>query len=562
VEGTGGVERTAFSSKRRLSTWATKQTLLLSLLLVVAVAALYYPVSRHDFFDIDDYQYVVDNVHIRDGLNWSTVKWALTSHSYANNWHPLTWLSHALDVQMFGLDPAGHHAVNVGLHALDVLLLFWIMLRATGYVGRSWMVAALFALHPMNVEAVAWVAERKTMLSMLFFLLALAAYRWYACTPRFHRYLAVVLLYLLGLMSKPQVITLPLLLLLWDYWPLQRMFAIAPESSSDANAGAPLPSRSFSWLVLEKVPLLLVCAAGALVTMHAQASGLASLPLEERLRPEYWAPKLLSRSEHAIFCYAKYIGKAFWPSAMAPEYPSLGASLRLWQVLGAAALLLAITVLVFAYWRRRYLVTGWLWFLISLVPMLGIVQAGRQAMADRYAYGSFLGLFMMVCWGVADWTRQRSISTTWLASAGLIVLLALATVAYRQVGYWRDSFTLWSHARQVVPNHWAADDHLGVHLLSEGKTAEAMAHFFRASTINPDDGVSNVNIGFYEQTLGNLREAIARYRRALNDPGVGVDDRARVWNNMGVAYRDLGDLTEARECFEKSARTRPNAGLR
>ena len=439
-------------AKTEIPDKVTKHTLFLGFLLLIATAVLYYQVVYFDFTNYDDPQYVVKNPHIQDGLNWSTVQWALTSHSYANNWHPLTWLSHALDIQMFGVEPAGHHLVNVAFHVMDALLLYWVLLRATGYIGRSWMVAALFAVHPMNVESVAWVAERKTMLSMLFCLFALAAYRWYATEPHVGRYLVVALLYVLGLMSKPQVVTLPILLLLWDYWPLQRMFASTIESSYLPTAKTALPPRSFSWLVLEKLPLLSLCAAGALVTLWAQESNLAVLPLQQRLRPEYWAPKLLVRSENAIFSYAKYIGKAFWPSAMRPEYPNPGASLTHWQVGGALALLLVVTALVLAYWPRRYLATGWLWFLVSLVPMLGIVQAGNQGMADRYAYGSFLGLFIMVCWGISDWARQRSISTAWLAGTSALVLLALSAVAYRQIGYWKDSVTLWSHAAQVVPN--------------------------------------------------------------------------------------------------------------
>ncbi len=525
------------------------RTFFLCLLLVSATVVIYWPVRGYPFSSLDDYLYVVNNVHVRGGLSWSTLEWALT-HTYAANWHPLTWVSHAADIELFALDPGPPHLVNVLLHVIDALLLFWVLLRATGYVGRSWMVAALFALHPINVESVAWVAERKNMLSMLFLLLALAAYRWYAREPRVGRYSLVALLYVFGLMAKPQVITLPIVLLLWDYWPLRRMFATGLESSSGSQPSTTLPARSLAWLMLEKLPLMLVCAAGVLITLHAQERDFVTMPLQDRLRPENWVPKLSMRLGNAIVSYAKYIGKAFWPSALAPEYPL--SSLTRWQILGALAVLVAITVLVIAGWRRRYLVTGWLWFLVTLVPMIGLIQAGRQAMADRYAYGSFLGLFIMICWGVAQWADQWHLPTAVLPGVSVIGLVALTAVTYRQVGYWKNDLTLWTHASQVVRNHWVAEDNIGIALRELGKSdGEVMLHFFRAAEVNPLDPLSNLNIAFYEQQHGNLYEAIAHYKNAL----IGLDtdtDKPKIYRNMGVAYRDLGDTAKARECFEKS----------
>src|SRR5271165_55118 len=355
--------------------WRIKQPLLLGLLLAVATAVVYYPVHTHPFANFDDGPYVYANPHVRAGLSWETVKWAFTSFGSVTpdvpDWHPVTWLSHALDTQIFGVDPAGPHDENLLLHVLNVVLLFWVLQQATGFAGRSAMVAALFALHPINVESVAWIAERKNLLSMTFFLLALGAYRWYASNPRAGRYLAVAFLFACGLMAKPQVITLPFVLLLWDYWPLRRMFA----TGRPAVAETVMPARSFSWLVLEKLPLIALSAASAVVTIMAQQeAGAMSGP--------HWQPFPI-RIENAVVSYVRYVGKAFWPSHLALVYPHPGSSLPAWQVMTAPLLLLAVSALVVAArHRRRYLLVGWLWFLGTLVPMIGLVQVGVQAMAD------------------------------------------------------------------------------------------------------------------------------------------------------------------------------------
>lgn len=503
---------------------------------MIPTVAIYYPVHTHAFSRLDDYMYVVDNVHVHDGLSWKTVVWAFTALNMAN-WIPLSWLSHAFDYQLFGLNPAGHHLVNVALHALDVVSLFWVLKRATGYTARSFMVAALFALHPMNVEPVAWVAERKTMLSMVFFLLALEAYRQYARELRPGPLRWVVVLFVLGLMSKPQIITLPFGLLLWDYWPLQRMF---PSSKSSSVPPETYPAQSLAQLVKEKVPLLFVCGMGILVTLATQGTA----------RPQY-QPPLALRLGNAIVSYVTYIGKAFWPTAMAPEYPYPG-NLPIWQVLGALLLLSVITALVLAARRHRYLVVGWFWFLGTLVPTIGLLQVGQQAMADRYIYGSYLGLFIMVCWGIADWAKERRVSVAWLASAGAVVLLALSTVTYRQIGYWRDEITIWSHASQVVKGHWLAEQNLGAELSREGKMDQALTHFLAATAIKPDDTKAMIGAAYCEQKLGNPRDAIAQYKQALLDYNLLDEDRKTVLLNVALAYRGLGDTANAERYYDQA----------
>src|SRR5208283_139511 len=390
-----------------------RQTLLLSLLLIIATVALYYPTDDHPFANFDDNLYVTENVHVTAGLHRETVKWAFTTFDQGN-WHPLTLLSHAADCQFFQLNPTGHHGTNLALHVLNVLLLFWVLQQATGYIGRSAMVAALFALHAINVETVVWISERKNLLSMTFFLLALGAYRRYALKPEIGRYALVALLYALGLMAKPQVITLPCVLLLWDYWPLRRMFATRQELSA-AGTTAGMPAKTLSWLVVEKLPLFALSAASAVITIKAQQAGHAM-----RLYPRS------IRLENAIVSYASYVKKAFWPMDLSPMYPHPGDSLAKWQVFAAVLFLLASSALIAAEWRRRsYLMVGWLWFVGTLVPMIGLVQVGVQAMADRYAYLPLVGLFIMVCWAVADWVDRRHISTAWLVSASTAALLAL-----------------------------------------------------------------------------------------------------------------------------------------
>jgi len=543
-----------------LSTWVTKTVPLLvlaSIVLVIALAA-YYPVNGLPFFVLDDGKYITGNSHIKYNFNWDTVKWAFTTF-YATNWHPLTWLSHALDCRLFFLNPARHHDTNLLLHGLNVLLLFWILWRATGYAGRSFMVAALFALHPVNVESVAWISERKNLLSLFFLLLAVGAYRWYARRPRAGSYAMVAFLYAMGLMAKPQVITLPFVLLLWDYWPLQRMFPSSVQSGSQGGPGAAVPARSFSWLVVEKLPLLALSAASAVLTLKAQkaggaiGNGLNSYPFPLRL-------------ENATDSYVRYVAKALWPSHLAIFYPHVEGLLNPWQVAGASILLLAITALVIAGRHRRYLLVGWLWFLGTLVPMIGVVQVGTQAMADRYAYLPFIGLFIMGCWGVPDLLLSRRTAASegsanlaghgYLSIAGLAVvsfsiLLALLLVTRRQLDYWADDLTLWSHAAQVTRGNWLAEDMVGEALRDKGEPEAAMQHFRAAVAIYPAAPFPYFHIGLYEQEHGNLPEAIAQYKKVIsltqNDPALFASLRLAAFTNLSVVYRDLGDFTNAGE---------------
>ncbi len=516
----------------------------LALLLIVSTVMLYHSVKRYPFVSFDDRDYVVRNFQIQSGLDWDTVQWAFTSF-YSSNWHPLTWLSHALDYQLFHLNPAGHHDTNVLFHALNAALLFWVLWRATRYAGRSFMVAALFALHPINVESVAWVSERKNVLSMFFFLIALGAYRWDAARPRVGRYLAVASLYALGLMAKPQVVTFPFVLLLWDYWPLQRMFAPKDESFRMAQA-AEIPAKSFAWLIVEKLPLFALSAASAVLTIKAQG-------MTGALNDVFTSYSFSIRLENAIVSYVRYMGKALWPSHLAVFYPHPETLLNPWQVAGALVVLLTITALVIVGRHRRYFVVGWFWFLGTLIPMIGLVQVGAQAMADRYAYLPFIGLFLMICWGVADFqpggrptaerTGEGNSSSTWLTVACFAMLLALAAVAHQQLWYWRDSLALWQHATEVTRGNWMAEDMLGAATLELGKPDQALAHYYRALALNPDDPISNINIGSWNQYAGNPREAIEYYRKVLRSPRSPQVLKTKAAEGLQRANRALG-ITE------------------
>ena len=519
---------------------------LLCLILIAVVLVFYSPVTHNGFLNYDDDQYITNNPHVRAGLTWQTVKWAFTTYDQAN-WHPLTWLSHALDSQLFGLNPAGHHSVSVLLHAANAVLLFLLLQSATGFRWRSLMVAALFALHPVNVESVAWAAERKNVLSMLFFLLALHAYVWYARRPELRRYAVVAFFFALGLLCKPQVITFPFLLCLLDYWPLCR---IGPAAvAGEAVQGGNVPRLSGGWLVLEKLPLLLLSAASAVVTMKAQKAGGAVQSLFQY--------SLLLRLETAVISYVGYLGKAFWPSKLVALYPHPTSLYPAWQVGAAVIVLILVTALVLRARGQKYLAVGWFWFLGSFFPMIGLVQVGAQAMADRYAYIPFVGLFLMVTWLAADWAKAHRLSATWLAIPAISCLLVLGILTYRQVGYWHDIPSFWTRTLALTENNYIAHDTLGEFLASQGRTEEAAAHFRAALAIRPDDLPANLNLGTYEHGRGNLPVAIDRYQMvALHAADVGL--RATAYGNLGSAYRQMGQSMKAKQCYEISLRLAPD----
>ena len=518
-------------SVARLISKLRRHSFLLGALLVLGTLTLYSPVLHHEFLSFDDRQYVVRNVHVNTGLHMANLIWAFTTFDQAN-WHPLTWISHMADCQLFGVNSGAHHLVNAALHALNALLLFWLLRRATGAVWRSFFVAALFAVHPLNVATVAWLAERKSLLSALFSLLTIGAYGWYAQRPDATKYLVVALAFSLALISKPMAVTLPLVLIVLDYWPLRR--------------DEELPfGRKWLRLSLEKLPLLAMSAASSWITIVAQRSGgavvaVSSLPLSLRLG-------------NAIQSYVSYIGKTFWPAKLAMFYPHPQNSLQWSDVMASAVILIVITVAVLHFRHLRCLVTGWFLFLVALVPVIGIVQVGRQAMADRYAYLPLLGIFIMLCWGVGEWAEQKHLPAMLLPAVSVVIVAALTLVARHQIDYWADNVTLWTHTIEVTAPNYVAQDDLAGALMDRKRMEDAIGHYREAMAIHPVDPISTFNLGFYQQAHGNLEQAIEYYKKATiltTSPALKI----KALNNMGLAYRDLGDGEQARQCFDAARR--------
>lgn len=499
--------------------------------LVVLSIALYAPTVGHPFTSLDDREYVTQNSYVLSGLSWTTIRWSLTS-SVMGHWHPLTWMSHALDVELFGQTSAGHHFTSVALHAVSAVLLFYFLAGATGTTLRSLIVAALFAIHPTNVESVAWIAERKSVLSTMWFLAALCAYVWYSRQPNWKRYLAVAGFFLLGLASKAMLVTFPFVLLLVDYWPLDRI----PQGV--------WPSTR---LILEKIPLLVFSAVDSALAYWAQRAAGAVAPIQ-RLPLEL-------RLQNASYSCVLYVWKILWPARLAILYP-FPRDVFNWRVAAEAALFLGIVTVLAIQARRRYLLTGWLWFLGTLVPVIGIIQAGPQGMADRYLYIPAIGLFWMVVWGAAEAAERVAAGFSARLAASLVVLLALSAVTVKQLSYWSSNERLWQHALEVTRNNYVAEDKYGSELISQARFEEAYPHFENALRINPSDPLANFNIGARLHLAGQLAPAIAHYEITVGqktDPIL----RAQGYENMGTAYRQLGDYSRAAENYRKAILCNP-----
>ncbi|MBI3475181.1 MAG: tetratricopeptide repeat protein [Acidobacteria bacterium] len=514
------------------------------LLLVTCTLAVYNGVTHNGFVNYDDDVYVTANRHVQAGLRPSTVSWAFTTYDAAN-WHPLTWISHALDYQIFKLNPAGHHYVSVLVHCVNVVLLFLLLVDATKRTWPALVLAAIYALHPLNVESVAWIAERKNVLSMMFLLLALWAYQRYALKPGVGRYEGVLFLFACGLMAKPQVITLPFLLLLWDYWPLGRL----QSASTTAEAGD-YPKRSVGWLALEKIPLLALSAASALVTISAQQAGGAVRSAFE------YSPAV--RIENAIGAYFDYVGRMLWPMRLAAMYPHPGDSLLAWQIAVATIFVVAVTLFVLRFRQKRYLVVSWLWYMGALVPMIGLVQVGQQATADRYMYLPMIGLLLMLTWGLSDWANNHRLRMVGVGVLAVLAMAALGAVTYRQVAYWHDSEMLWTHAAAVTKNNFVAHINLGETFLNQERTEEAAGHFRAALQIRPNEAAAHLNLGTCERRQKNFQTALQEDQAVLrltSDKGL----RAYALVNMGSDYRLLKDYDRAKESYEAGLQVDPEA---
>ena len=538
--GTSAVVEKQSSAPSDLFSSPQKRTFILSLLLVLITLGFYNQVSHNQFINLDDNLYITANPNIQHGINKISLHWAFTTFDQAN-WHPLTWISHTVDWSLFGKNAGGHHYVSVLFHAFDAVLLFLLLQSATGFTWRSLMVSALFAIHPVNVESVAWAAERKNVLSMMFFLLALLAYGWYVRKPSIRRYSLVPLLFALGLMAKPQIITLPFVLLLWDYWPLRR-FSIAKGNAPSSSA-----PTSFRWLVIEKIPLFLLAALDAVITMRAQRAGLAV-----RTFGDY---SVYARLGNCIVSYARYVGHAFWPFYLSPTYGHPADALPVWQVVAASVFLLLASVLVLLS-RRRYLIVGWLWFLGTLFPMIGIVQVGDQAMADRYAYIPFLGLFWMAVWTIGDAAAEWHFSPRWLIAPAALSLLVAGFLTHRLVGYWHDSEKLWDYALTINSQDFMAHANRGRAMVLQGRTEEAIAEFSMAERLHRYPLTEVLRFADYELRNGHAGDAADRCRGVLQ---LTQDRhlRAVALTDLGVANIKLNNLDEAKVSFDNALQSDP-----
>ena len=589
------------------------QISLIYFFLTAAALLAFWQVNQCDFINYDDPLYVTGNIHVKSGITLRSIRWAFTT-AHASNWHPLTWMSHMLDVQLFGLKPRWHHLTNLLFHIANTLLLFFVFHRMTKAPWKSAFVAALFALHPLHVESVAWVSERKDVLSTFFWMLTMAAYIYYVELPSRFRYSAVVTFFALGLMAKPMLVTLPFVLLLLDYWPLRRLAGtgtggpgassakqttsrpqeplsankrkshkkltdqrIAPRSvlvTPEVSNPGPQPtvlcgayyseqqhdriaqrrtggSQSFALrpLLWEKMPLFALSAFSCIVTFIVQQKGGAVRSIEA------FSPGV--RIANAFVSYIIYIAKTIWPNNLAVFYPHPG-SLPLWQVLVSVLLLIAVTISVIRTAKRfPYLTMGWLWFTGTLVPVIGIVQVGGQALADRYTYIPLIGLFIMAAWGFPEllkiWRPTHPSRKEALFASSALVLLFLFIVTCTQVGYWRNNIALYDHSLQVAGPSDIILCNRGVAYGKLGNYARAISDYERAIEINPRYAEGLNNRGFAYGGLGNQRQAISDFDRAIEiNP-----EYADAYNNRGAAYGELGNRRQAISDFDRAIEINP-----
>ena len=509
------------ADRRRLVLW----------LLFGVVLLVYASAANHEFLNIDDDLYVTQNWRVQEGLSWENVKWALVALE-AGFWHPLTWLTHMADCQFYGLTPRGHHVTNLVIHAVNVGVLFWVLRQMTGALWCSAVVAGMFGLHPLNVESVAWVAERKNVLSTLFWLLTMWGYLRYVRKPSWGRYGAMMGVFVVGLMAKPMLVTLPCVLLLLDYWPLRRW-----EGWGEFR-------EKWRGLVLEKVPMLVPVGVVSVLAVEAQErigalTSLEGLPVGVRVG-------------NAVVSYVQYLRKMVWPVDLAVFYPHPGQQLSVWWVVVSCVVLVGITgVVLWRGSRSRYLVVGWLWYLGTMFPVSGVVQVGGHAMADRYAYVPMIGVFVMVVWSVAqEWRWSRN----WLIFLALLVLVDLSLAARVQLGHWSSSRVLFEQTLRVTSRNYVAHNLIGIELKAEGQLDSAIQHLHAAIRIAPDYSEAQNNLGVALLAQGKLDEAAQHFSKSL----AGYKRPPEAHNNLGIVFLRKGELDEARKQFSQAIAIDPN----
>ena len=510
-----------------------------SIFIILAILAIYSQALDFDFVLLDDDVYVTNNPHFSRGLRSEGIKLAFT-RSHGGFWIPLTWMSYMLDSQLYGMKPAGYHLTNILFHILNTLLVFTVFKKMTGDVWPSGFLAALFAVHPVHVESVAWVAERKDLLFAFFWLLTMWGYLHYVKRPGIKRYWPVLLLFSAGLMAKPMIVTLPFVLLLLDYWPLKR-FQIQKSSQANANQ---MPI-SVARLVLEKIPLLILAVCVSILT-YTQQKAFGNITAAKTF-------PIVERVANALVSYAKYIAQMIWPRDLTVLVPYPDAW-PFWQVVGSCLLLAIVSGLAIKYLRKHpYLLVGWLWYLGTLVPVIGIIQFGAQPMADRYTYMTFIGLYIMIAWGIpallGNWRYKKNV----LALATAIILVALTIGARTQTAYWTNSVELFSHAIEVTRGNFLAHRNLGLALSYRGKLDEGYEHFKKALRINPKSARCHNDIGTYFMLKGQYGDSISYFKQALylqpNFP--------KAHNNLGLVLMAKKNYAEAAGHFQAALRADP-----
>ncbi len=513
---------------------------LIRLCLVAITCIVYWQVTEFDFINTyDDLEYIIENSNVREGLTLRGVGWAFgTFHS--GHWHPITWLSHMLDVQLYGMNAGRHHLMNVLFHIAGTLLLFSIFHSTTGYTWRSGFIAAMFALHPLHVESVAMIAERKDVMSAFFWMVTLRCYIAYAVHPRKSRYLFVAGCFVLGLLTKPMVMTLPFVFLLLDYWPLNRF---SPRTEGDGYLTS--SHSAVPRLIAEKVPFLLFSAASSIVTWHAAKSQGALEAM--RVYP------FIHRLANALVSYTGYLGKMIWPKSLTVFYPYRD-TLLAWQVMGAILLVAGLTTLFLTLYKRHpYLIVGWLWYLVTLLPVIGLVQAGAQSMADRYTYIPLIGIFIIIAWALPEILNPWRLGKIVLAMSICLCLSLLTALTWMQIGYWKNSTALFQHAVNVTQQNWVAHNNLGTAFLKAGKKEEALRQYQKVLEIIPNHANAHFNLGVTLAELGRRNEAIDRYRKALALNASHV----KALNNLGGELIARGEIEQGVKYCRKALEIDP-----
>jgi len=509
-----------------------RNEVLVCLFILLTTIAIYWPVGNYEFVNFDDDIYF-ENRYVKDGLTSNGFKWTFSfTHKKSTYWHPLTWLSFMLSYDLYGPSPGMHHSISLIIHIINSLLLFIVLRRMTGTLWRSAFVASLFALHPLNVESVAWVTQRPNILSTFFWMLTLLAYSYYTNRPLLIRYLLVVLTFVLGLMAKPMLITLPFVLLLLDYWPLKRL-------------RFPLSQKALLFLILEKIPLIAISMGSVFITIKniGDIVSTATVPVKLRIA-------------NALVSYVGYIWKMIWPHNLSVYYP-YPSDIPAWKFAGAGFLLVCLSVFIILILRKQpYLTVGWLWFLGTLVPVIGLVQTGLQpALADRYAYVSFIGLFIMLAWGIPEVLRGWQKSKIVLGIFSIVFLIVLMMTTWLQLRYWTNSVTLFKHALDVTTNNYVAHNNLGIALKEQGKLSDAFRHYNMAIKIKPDFEIAHLNKGVVLANLGYNKEAIKYYIQALKLK----PDYQMALVNLGNALLRQGNVEDAIGFYFKALKIEPDS---